>query len=215
MAALAERRGTQIAGGDVVSGPALYVSVAVTGWAEAEERLVYRSGARPGDIVGMTGSVGGSGAGLLLLRGASTDLDAAERDALVRRHLRPEPLLIAGRELADAGVHAMIDVSDGVATDGGHLAASSGVELELRLVDLPLAPGVDAVARAAGQDPHEFAATAGDDYELLFTVAPDRREAVEALGLGVSWLGDVRPGSGLVIRRADGAVATLAGYEHA
>ncbi|MEA2427065.1 MAG: thiamine-monophosphate kinase [Thermoleophilaceae bacterium] len=206
MRALARRTGTTIAGGDVVGGPALYVSVAVTGWAPSAGALVYRRGARPGDLVGVTGELGASGAGLLVLRGKA---QSPEGDRLIARHRRPEPRLEEGRALAAAGASAMIDVSDGVATDARHLANASGVELELRLAGLPVAPGV---ADVTG-DPRRFAATAGDDYELLFTLPPERRAEVEA-ALPVSWLGGVRAGAGLVFVGDDGRVAQLEGFEH-
>jgi thiamine-monophosphate kinase len=203
---LAERTGTTMAGGDVVAGPALYLSVAVTGWAASAEHLAYRGGARPGDVVGVTGELGGSGAGLMVLRGA----DAGEHGAaLATRHRRPEPRLAEGRALVAAGVTSMIDVSDGVATDARHLAEASGVALDLRLADLPRAPGVDRVA----PEPERFAATAGDDYELLFTAPPERREAIEA-AVRVSWLGDVREGAGVSFRAAGGELVALDGFEH-
>jgi thiamine-monophosphate kinase len=204
MRALAAEQGVAIAGGDVVSAPVLAVTVSVTGWSDAPERLVYRSGARPGDLVGVTGELGGSGAGLRSLEEGRTD------GPHVERHRRPRPLIAAGLALAGAGVTAMIDVSDGVATDAGHIARESGVTLELRLADLPLAPGVSDAARAA---------TDGDDYELLFTAPPEARAAVEGAaaqaGTRVSWLGDVRAGGAACrLRAADGTVAELAGYEH-
>jgi thiamine-monophosphate kinase len=202
---LAARHGVALAGGDVVSGPVLAVTVTVTGWSGAADRLVLRSGARPGDLLGVTGELGGSGAGLKLLNaGESTP------ENLIQRHRRPEPLLATGLALAAAGVTAMIDVSDGMATDAGHLARASDVSLEIRLADIPLAAGVESA---------EFAATAGDDYELLFTAPPDTRAGIEqaakATGTWVSWLGDVRAGGGLVeIRAPDAALVDLRGYEH-
>ncbi|HKP91699.1 MAG TPA: thiamine-phosphate kinase [Thermoleophilaceae bacterium] len=220
MEALAERSGATIAGGDVTSAPALMVSVTVVGWAGGERDLVYRDGARPGHLVGVTGELGASAAVLLVWRGTANaaDLTEPERQVLVSRHLRPEPRLDAGVALGEAVVGSMIDVSDGIATDAAHLAERSGVCIEVRLADLPLAPGVEAVARTAGRDPHELAATGGDDYELLFTVPPDRREAAEAAarhaGTTVAWIGSVAPGAGVRLLDAAGEPVDLAGYEH-
>lgn len=218
MEELAKRTATTIAGGDVTQAGALVVTVTVTGWAEDPDRLAYRDGARPGDRAGVTGELGASGAGLLLLEGSSADLGHSRRQSLIGRHLRPTPRLLAGRALAEAGVSAMIDLSDGAATDARHLAERSQAALCLELADLPLASGVAEVARAAGREPVEFGAVAGDDYELLLTTPPERQRAVEeaarASGTEVSWVGGVKTGTGVELRDADGRNLELHGYEH-
>ncbi len=216
MEALAARTGVTIAGGDVTAAPALAVSVTVTGWAEDEGALVYRNGARPGDLVGVSGALGGAGAGLLLLEGASAEIDDGRRAALLARHRRPEPRLGLGRALAGAGATAMIDVSDGVATDAGHVAARSGVELSIELDRLPVDAGVSEVARATGRDALELAAAAGDDYELLWAAPPERRAEIERVAGGerLTWIGAVREGDGLRLLDGAGRPAPLAGFEH-
>jgi thiamine-monophosphate kinase len=219
MEALAEATGATIAGGDVTEAPVLAIAVSVNGWAGSEDELAYRDGARPDDLLGVTGELGAAAAGLWLLRQAAVaGLSPAERDALVLRHRRPTPRLAAGRALAAAGVSSLIDVSDGVATDAAHLAAASGVAIEVRLEALPVAAGVEAVAAAAGRDPLELAATGGDDYELLVTAAPERREAVEraarSAGTWVRWLGRAAPGAGVTLVGPGGRPLEIGGFEH-
>lgn len=213
IAALADETGTAVAGGDVTAGDSLMVTISVTGWADAEAELVGRDGARPGDVVGVTGRLGGSAAGLALLGGATPDLDEATAAALIARHRRPQPRLEAGRALAAAGATAMIDLSDGLATDARHLAARSAVRLDLDLGQLPLDAGVEAVANATGHEPRALAAGGGDDYELLFTLPQERwEEAAGGAGIALTRLGRVAAGVGLGL--AGGDAAALRGYEH-
>jgi thiamine-monophosphate kinase len=190
---LAESTGTTIAGGDVVSAPGLFASVTVVGWAERDQKLIGRDGARPGDLVGVTGTLGA-------------------------RPRRPQPRLREGRAIAPAGAHAMIDISDGLATDARHLAQSSGVALKIDLDQLPTDEHTQSVADALGVPVWEAAATVGEDYELCVCVPRKRAERVSAacerVGTELTWVGHVSEGWPGVVLRHEGRKQTLTGFEH-
>lgn len=217
--ALAVRTGTAIAGGDVVAAPVLTVSVTAVGWAQEAEALVGRDGARAGDLVGVTGAVGGAGAGLALLEGRAR-VRSQDAEAALRRVRRPMPRLREGLALAAAGVHAMIDLSDGIAADAAHIARASAVSVRVELAALPLDAGVAEVARQLGSPPWQLAAGCGEDYELCFCAARDDRARVEhAVGelgdVDVTWVGEVHEGPpGVTLSDERGDAVRIEGHEH-
>jgi thiamine-monophosphate kinase len=212
---LARATGTVVAGGDITRSPVLSVTVTVVGHEAPEIWLVSRAGARAGDVVAVTGELGGAAAALALLDGTAA-AEPPSRAALLARQFAPDPRLAAGRALADAGATAMIDVSDGLGADAGHLAEASrgGIEIDMRAV--PIQAGVTEVAGSAGAA-HELAAGGGEDYELLAALPPasfePAREAVERCGTNLTAIGIVTAGEGVVIRDGDKKIDPT-GFDH-
>ncbi|HEU0099571.1 MAG TPA: thiamine-phosphate kinase [Allosphingosinicella sp.] len=179
--------GLPLLGGDTVRGAGAR-TLALTAIGESEGPVPSRAGGRPGDHLWVSGTIGDAGAGL---RGLG--------EALVERYRNPRPRLEAGRRLAPL-VAAMMDVSDGLLIDSSRLAAASGTAVEIDLVLMPLSEALLA-ATGDGREARLEAATAGDDYELLFAAAPHRTPDIlslqDELGLPMSRIGTLAEGSGL------------------
>ncbi len=162
IAAEAGEVGASIVGGDITRGSEVVIAVTVLG--ECEVAPVLRSGARAGDVLALCGRQGWAAAGLAVLgRGFRSPR------VLVEAHQRPEPPYAAGPAAARAGATSMIDVSDGLVADAGHLAAHSGVDLDIRSDAFELDEPLRAVGAALGVDPMEFILGGGEDHPLLAT----------------------------------------------
>lgn len=218
--AMADEAGCPIVGGDVTrSRGGMSVTTAVGGVAHPNGP-VTRSGARPGDLVGVTGTLGSSAAGFYVLGSGDAGL-RVKYGSLVEAHLRPSPRIRAGQALASAGVSAMEDVSDGLAMEILHICDESGTGCEIAAQDIPLSGQVVALAREAGTSPLGWALGGGEDYELVFTAPPDSfDEALESVGrtgVQATGIGEIKPaGAGVVLVSADGGRGELegTGYDH-
>lgn len=218
---LAGESGTTLAGGDVTRATALTLAVTVVGHAPTPELLVPRGGARPGDLLVLTGEIGGGAAGRLLLDepNLAQAVPSPTAERLRARQLDPRPRLRSGRALAAAGARAMIDLSDGLGADASHLAEQSNVALRIEASSLPLAKGVAEIAAATGLDPLQLAASGGEDYELLAALPPDRLgEASSGIGeaaeAALTLIGKVEAGASVEIRLPGGKLLETRGYDH-
>jgi len=206
--AAAEFAGAPVLGGDLSSGPVWSVTITVVG----RTRLpITRAGAQAGDGLWVTGDLGGARAALETWR-----RNEKPSAALRARFAHPVPRIAAGQWLARQGAHAMIDLSDGIAGDARHLAAASEVRVEIDLDALPLADGVPAAAERLGIPAGEFAAEAGEDYELLVALPSSFAGAADFVRdcqLGLTRIGTVGQGSGVRFL-SRGRELQLAGFDH-
>ena len=202
--------GGVVLGGDLSRAPAVTVDVCVVGTAA---RPIGRGGALPGDTLWVTGRLGGA-------RAAITLWDRGETlgDEVRAAFAAPVPRLATGEWLAAAGAHAMIDVSDGLASDVRHLATRSGVSVVVTLEDVPLGPGVTQAAGAVDEPAPVFAAVGGEDYELLVALPPEftqanATECTGACGVELTPIGRIEEGTEVRLM-LHGEPRRLAGYDH-
>jgi thiamine-monophosphate kinase len=212
------RFGVFLLGGDSTSthGPAVFTLTAFGEVAEGAE--IRRAGAKPGDRVWVSGAIGDAFLGLKVLRGGYEELAPEHRAALAARFQLPDPRIELGEHLAGIA-HALIDVSDGLLADLGHICETSGVAATVELERIPLSPAARAAVEA-NPARHPLLATGGDDYELLFTAAPGAGAAIATLahnlGLPITEIGAIAAGEG--VRLVDGSGKPLAtkttGWQH-
>ena len=207
--------GMHIVGGDVVKtdGP-FVISVTVMGEVEAG-RALLRSGAQPGDLLFVTGTVGGSAAGLdSILEGGQTE------EALLRFHQRPLPQVRAGRLLLESGACTSLnDVSDGLSSESNEIAKMSGVHLVIEGDKVPLHPSVTQYAAQRGIDPLEWALFGGEDYQLVGTLDPTGADRASSLfakeGLSLTVIGRVEAGHGVsLLRQGEWQELIPKGFNH-
>jgi thiamine-monophosphate kinase len=183
--------GASVVGGDLTRADQVVVAVTVIGG--CTQSPVLRSGARPGDVVALHGRQGWAAGGLAVLgRGFRSPR------VLVEAYRRPEPPYDAGRVAAEAGATAMIDVSDGLLADAGHVAAASGVAIDVRTSAFEVPEPLQAVGAALGADPMRFLLTGGDDHPLLATF-----EDAGAVPDGWTVIGAVTEGAGVTVDGAE------------
>ncbi|PYO00069.1 MAG: thiamine-phosphate kinase [Candidatus Rokuibacteriota bacterium] len=221
--ALGDEHQVAVVGGDTSASPSGWV-INITLLGEATGRPVLRSGARAGDVVAVTGDLGRSAAGLAVLerREAPARVSADALAAVTAAHLRPRPRVKEGQWLAAAGgVTAMIDLSDGLATDLRHIADESRVGARVDVGQVPIAEATRTVARATKHDAVAWATGGGEDYELLLTCEPSALERLQtgllgATGTTLTAVGAVDPdGPNVTFIDADGrAVDVGPGFEH-
>ena len=209
----------RLLGGDTVASPCVVINVVVMGFGE-REKILYRHGAICGDYIYVSGYLGDSGAGLDLLRHPLEAAEFGRGESLRLRHLTPEPRVALGRLLGESKVNACIDLSDGIASDLGHICRKSGVGARIAAELLPVSPSAASWGRVRGVDPLEWALSGGEDFELLFC-APEStgekiiRRAKEELQCAVSCVGEIVDGREIVLTKGGREERLgLKGYEH-
>lgn len=213
-----ESFGIGLLGGDTVSTPGPLV-LTVTAMGEvAQNTALHRFGARAGDRLFVTGTIGDGALGLLAATYKLGELDQAEIDFLRGRYERPDPRTNIGPQLLGMAT-AALDVSDGLIADCGHLALASGLAAEIHTTAVPISDA-GASAISLDFDLFELVLTGGDDYEILFAAPDTARDVIAALaietGVPITEIGHLSEGSGVTALDADGSSVEIAipGYRH-
>ena len=214
---------TLLVGGDTVKGQRdIVITVTIIGEAD-KKHICYRSGAQTGDMIWVSGPLGNAAAGLhLCQKGLDTSGEAeGEWQHLVMAHLDPEPLIGLGQVLAKSDlVHAMMDISDGLATDLAHLCSESGVGAEIEQELLPISHVLKQVAAEQKIEPGDWILRGGEDYQLLFTAKPSaekklRQMAAEHAGREIFAVGRIIAGKGVYLCDKDKRQEiSYQGYDH-
>jgi len=225
------RYGVEVIGGDLSASSTLMIGVTVVGEVE-QRRAVTRAGAKPGDRIWITGRLGASAAGLAALNAgfrlrddrveAPCEVSAELKEAIrlaIERHCCPIPRVREGRALAEAGVaSAMIDLSDGLASDLQHLCRESGVSARIMEDRIPVDPAALAIGRYLGRDPIAMAVEGGEDFELLFTSSskPTDIYAIFSGDIDATDVGEIEEaGQGCVLATRSGTeIPLIGGYDH-
>jgi len=203
------RYGVVLAGGDTTHAAEITISIALLGRVSPES-LCLRSHARPGDLLCVTGPVGSAAAGLAMMSAGLTP-----PNLLKEKHLTPGCRLDVGPSIAPLA-HAMIDISDGLAAEVNHICKQSKTGAEIVAADIPIHPQAVEAARLTENDPLTFALSGGEDFELVFSIAPGGLQQLESRGIDAVTVGRVTDESaGIVLRLPDGKRQPLAGgYNH-
>lgn len=211
----AGRFGVALAGGDTSASKAGFVINVTLLGEQYPDRIARRSGASPGDLVVVSGTLGDSALGLRLLKSGSLSGEA------IQRHLDPLPRVELGKLLADQCLpSAMIDISDGLYADLGHILAASAAGARICLDALPLSDNFRQCVATSSADYHQLPLAGGEDYELLFTIPPAKLKSAESAaalaGTRITVIGEITGQPGLQLVCADGSSyeAEVHGYDH-
>ncbi|OGW14092.1 MAG: thiamine-phosphate kinase [Nitrospinae bacterium RIFCSPLOWO2_12_FULL_47_7] len=221
---VSKKYGVELAGGDTIASPKhLFINITVFGEVD-KKRLFTRAGARPGDKILVTGTLGDSALGLRLLEQKKWQGSPQKINALIQKHLNPTPRILESQILAKSGakITSMIDISDGLAQDLGHICSSSGVGANLLNETLPKSSALTQVCANNNLNINEFVLAGGEDYELLFTSKPKDVTKIikqfQKIDTAVTVIGEITPTEGAIfLIRENGrseSLRKIKGYNH-